>query len=72
MQKNLLKIILLQTVSPRPVDRWILSRLTNLVHLCDGHFQASDLHLAAQACQWFIHHEFCDVYLVIIAFLVKK
>ncbi|KAL8559702.1 hypothetical protein ACOMHN_002235 [Nucella lapillus] len=45
------------------VDRWILSRVSDMVGECDRGFQSHNLHQAAKALHRFWLTEFCDVYL---------
>uniref|UniRef100_A0A8C2F5Y5 valine--tRNA ligase n=1 Tax=Cyprinus carpio TaxID=7962 RepID=A0A8C2F5Y5_CYPCA len=45
-------------------DRWILSRLSAAVALCDGGFQAYDFPTITTAIYSFWLYELCDVYLV--------
>ncbi|KAK7474838.1 hypothetical protein BaRGS_00033910 [Batillaria attramentaria] len=49
--------------STNAVDRWLLSRLSDLVSRCDAAFTACDLHHATSALHKFWITEFCDVYL---------
>ena len=46
------------------MDRWILSRLSNLVELCDEGFKSLDLQSCTKALQNFWVSDFCDIYLV--------
>ncbi|XP_078325870.1 valine--tRNA ligase-like isoform X2 [Crassostrea virginica] len=45
------------------MDRWILSRLSNLVELCDEGFKSLDLQSCTKALQNFWVSDFCDIYL---------
>jgi valyl-tRNA synthetase len=46
------------------IDRWILSRLSEAVELCNRGFENYDFPLATTACYNFWLYELCDVYLV--------
>jgi valyl-tRNA synthetase len=46
------------------LDRWILSRLANVVSEVNKALSASDLHIATSALKTFLYSEFCDFYLV--------
>ena len=48
----------------RPVNQWILSRLSHMVQSCDQHFQSYDLHFVTQSLYNFWFQDFCDIYLV--------
>ncbi|XP_026753649.2 valine--tRNA ligase-like [Galleria mellonella] len=44
-------------------DKWILSRLSNMVEIVNRSMDAYDFHLATKALRTFIYNEFCDIYL---------
>lgn len=46
------------------MDKWILSRLSNLVDLCHEGFMSYDLQYCTKALQNFWVGDFCDIYLV--------
>lgn len=46
------------------MDKWILSRLSNLVDLCQEGFVSYDLQFCTKALQNFWVGDFCDIYLV--------
>lgn len=46
------------------MDKWILSRLSNLVDLCHEGFVSYDLQFCTKALQNFWVGDFCDIYLV--------
>ena len=46
------------------MDRWILSRLSEAVELCNKGFATYDFPTATTACYNFWLYELCDVYLV--------
>ena len=46
-----------------PMDRWILSRLSNAVKICQEGFAAYDFPAVTTACYNFWLYELCDVYL---------
>ncbi|XP_052721885.1 valine--tRNA ligase-like isoform X2 [Crassostrea angulata] len=45
------------------MDKWILSRLSNLVDLCHEGFLSHDLQFCTKALQNFLVGDFCDIYL---------
>lgn len=44
-------------------DKWILSRLQNMVAIVNKTTADADFHLATKALKTFLYHEMCDVYL---------
>lgn len=46
------------------IDKWILSRLCNMVELCNEGFKSYDLQVCTKALQNFWVTDFCDIYLV--------
>ncbi|XP_075987681.1 valyl-tRNA synthetase, mitochondrial [Anticarsia gemmatalis] len=44
-------------------DRWMLSRLANMVEKVDTSMETHEFHLATKALRSLIYNEFCDVYL---------
>jgi len=47
-----------------PADRWLLSRLSDVVHECQGHFVTYELYKVTAALLDFWWHDLCDIYLV--------
>ncbi|XP_048778510.2 valine--tRNA ligase-like isoform X2 [Ostrea edulis] len=45
------------------IDKWILSRLCNMVELCNEGFKSYDLQVCTKALQNFWVTDFCDIYL---------
>lgn len=45
------------------VDRWILSRLANVIKICNNCFESYDLYQGASAIHKFWVQEFCDIYI---------
>ncbi|CAH1773981.1 unnamed protein product, partial [Owenia fusiformis] len=45
------------------MDLWVLSRLSNLVHVAEACFNTYDLHLVTRAIYLFWWTDFCDIYL---------
>ncbi|XP_021915819.1 valine--tRNA ligase-like isoform X2 [Zootermopsis nevadensis] len=45
------------------LDKWILSRLANMVSQVNEALSGSDLHIATSALKTFVYSEFCDFYL---------
>jgi isoleucyl-tRNA synthetase len=48
----------------KPMDLWILSRLSEAVSLCDQAFKNYEFPVATTACYNFWLYELCDYYLV--------
>ncbi|XP_034837656.1 valine--tRNA ligase-like isoform X1 [Maniola hyperantus] len=44
-------------------DKWILSRLSNMVEKVNTSMDAYEFHIATKSLRTFIYNEFCDVYL---------
>ncbi|VVD01026.1 unnamed protein product [Leptidea sinapis] len=44
-------------------DKWILSRLSDMVHIVNKSMDAHEFHTATKALKKFIYGEFCDIYL---------
>ncbi|XP_059047935.1 uncharacterized protein LOC131843327 [Achroia grisella] len=44
-------------------DKWILSRLSEMVEIVNTSMDSYDFHLATKALRTFMYNEFCDVYL---------
>ena len=61
---GLLVLYLNQSRELPPTDQWILSRLANVVDICDDSFKSFNLTQAAQSLRTFWWAELCDVYLV--------
>lgn len=46
------------------MDRWILSRMTEMVDRVSHGIENYDFHVATSSLKNFLYYEFCDVYLV--------
>lgn len=46
------------------MDKWILSRLSKLVDTANRSLESHDFHVTVTALKDFLHHNFCDVYVV--------
>ncbi|XP_019766306.2 valine--tRNA ligase isoform X2 [Dendroctonus ponderosae] len=51
------------SVELAPMDRWILSKLTQMLQAIEGAMEAHEFHGATAALKQFLYYEFCDVYL---------
>ncbi|KAH1008567.1 hypothetical protein HUJ05_009112 [Dendroctonus ponderosae] len=52
------------SVELAPMDRWILSKLTQMLQAIEGAMEAHEFHGATAALKQFLYYEFCDVYLL--------
>ncbi|KAH1002553.1 hypothetical protein HUJ04_008633 [Dendroctonus ponderosae] len=52
------------SVEMAPMDRWILSKLAQMLQAIEGAMEAHEFHGATAALKQFLYYEFCDVYLL--------